>query len=201
MSFMKNFNPVEYQYQSYLSDIDIAIEAIKDSLLYPSDGILFDLYAIPSHNHQAYYAIVCKEKTGYEMTYARTEIYDMNFEEPIKMYQFSWAKVAQEHSARDGRIIVGITMVSEEFVKLLNEVSDSVVDGDYCSKIIGRLDGYFQVIRFWHEEKIIKQIAYDDPDLILIKDGRKDIKDFLDNLYVSVEGFIDRNDNIVIINR
>ena len=48
----------EERYNEYLYDINIAATAIKNALLYPTGKILYDLYAIPSHNHQAYYALV-----------------------------------------------------------------------------------------------------------------------------------------------
>ena len=64
----------EEDYKEYLEDIDIAISAMKESLLYPAEDILFDLYAIPSHNHQAYYAVVVEKNGAYEMVYAKTEI-------------------------------------------------------------------------------------------------------------------------------
>ncbi len=43
------------RYQEYLTDIEIARKEIADMKLYPKEKIICDLYAIPSHNFQAYY--------------------------------------------------------------------------------------------------------------------------------------------------
>ena len=44
--------------RDYLNDIEIARTAIYESKLFPKGQIVMDLYAIPSHNHQAYYAVM-----------------------------------------------------------------------------------------------------------------------------------------------
>ena len=90
MCDMDNTNWDEERYIEYLEDVEIARCAITDALLFPSERIFCDLYSIPSHNHQAYYAVIYNANGKYEMTYARTEIYTRHFYEPIKIYPFSF---------------------------------------------------------------------------------------------------------------
>ena len=176
------------EFYAYHNDIDIAQAAIKDSLLYPEGEILCDLYAIPSHNHQTFYAIVYRKDDDYEMVYAKTEIYTVKYEVPIKMYPFSDAKNAAKQPHSDGRIIVGIAIPDEEFIKLLMEMVSSV-EGINPDKKGLVLDGVFQAIRVFDKAKIDKEIIYHDSDNILLSDN-DDSRDFLDNMYLYVEKII-----------
>ena len=45
-------------YSAYLQDVEIAKKEIKDMKLYPKKRILGELYALPSHNFQTYYAAI-----------------------------------------------------------------------------------------------------------------------------------------------
>ena len=99
----------EERYNEYLYDINIAATAIKNALLYPTGKILYDLYAIPSHNHQAYYALVVEKENSYELVYAKTEIKYQCIDEVVRMYSFADAKEADSTSNAVGKIIIGIT--------------------------------------------------------------------------------------------
>jgi len=49
----------EEKYREYLDDVKIAVSELTNMKLYPVEGnIVCDLYAIPSHIFQSYYAIV-----------------------------------------------------------------------------------------------------------------------------------------------
>ena len=79
----------EEEYQEYEEDVEIAIGELTKMKLYPFDGrIICDLYAIPSHNHQTYYAIVYEKNGRYDMVYAKPQFYDPITHETIKMYRF-----------------------------------------------------------------------------------------------------------------
>ncbi len=172
----------------YKEDIQIAIEAIKDSLLYPDSEIIYDLYAIPSHNHQAFYAAIYKNKNEYEMVYARSEIYNMVFDKPIRMYPFTSAIKAKSKSNYDGRIIIGISKLSNDFAKNISDVAAKVPEGCYNNELL-TLDGVFQVIRVF-TDGITKEIIYTDADRIPNIDDFPDMKDFLNDMYLFVEEMI-----------
>ena len=46
------------RYEEYIEDVKIACSEMKSRKLYPSETVLCDLYALPSHNFQTYYAII-----------------------------------------------------------------------------------------------------------------------------------------------
>ena len=115
----------EEEYQTYLEDVRIAISELTNMKLYPVEGnIVCDLYAIPSHNFQSYYAIVFEKNGRYEMLYAKPQLYEPVLQEYIKMYRFKDAKKVENSPARDGKIIMGIKNLSEEFVNEIKDIAD-----------------------------------------------------------------------------
>lgn len=54
--------------------------------LYPED-VVADFYCIPSHNHQAYYAMLSCTDDNYRLTYIKTQVYFPGHKNPIKMYR------------------------------------------------------------------------------------------------------------------
>ncbi len=177
------------EYDEYIEGVRIAEEEMKKQLLYPKEKVLYDLYAIPSHNHQAFYAVIVEKNDTFEMIYARTEIYVIDFEEPIKMYTFQDAKEANDKSNKDGRIIIGIAKVPDEFVEKMKKIDTNVSSGVYCYSERGYavLDGCFQVIRFFDNSRINKEIVYDEVARIKTSD---DIKEIMENIYIDVEKII-----------
>ncbi|MCR5104113.1 MAG: hypothetical protein K6B68_06620 [Eubacterium sp.] len=171
--------------KSYHRDIDIAKAAIMDSLLYPNEEVLYDLYAVPSHNHQAFYAIIYRKDNHFEMVYAKTEIYSVKYEEPIRMYTFYDADKASAQPNLDGRIIVGIARLDGEFINnLMDAVSNVRETHNNDNGFV--LDCVFQAIRRFHNSEIDKEIIYHD-DIVSDNPG---VKEFLDNMYLYIENMI-----------
>lgn len=189
---MTDINWSDKRYQEYLEDIEIARSAIAEARLFPSNEILFDLYAIPSHNHQAYYTLIYEKDEHYEMVYARTEIYTRHFSEPIKMYPFSDAREAEKRPASDGRIIIGIKKLGADLMGLLDEITISVPTTKYKEKHLISLDGVFQAIRCFKQGTVIKEIVYRDAANIPLPPEKKYLKDNLDDLYLMIEKLISR---------
>ena len=177
----------EKRYFEYLEDIDIARKAIKEEFLYPDDKeILFDIYAIPSHNHQAYYAVLYKTKNGYEMVYARTEIYTLLFSEPIRMYPFTDAIAAKKHPASDGRIIIGTKKVNEDLISLLNEITTKIPEKKMIHNHLIVIDGVFQAIRSFNHSSVEKTIVYRDADKILLSHDKASLINAMNDLYLTI---------------
>lgn len=174
--------------KSYYRDVEIARETMREALLYPESNIIFDLYAIPSHNHQAFYAIIYGVDNDYKMVYAKPVIYSSKYDEPIKMYTFLDAKEASAQPHSDGRIIVGLAALENEFVKNLRDVASNVREVNRWDKGYV-LDGVFQAIRFFDNNQIKKEIIYDELDEIMMSNDI-DSREFLNGLYLYVEKLI-----------
>ena len=187
---MDSINWDEERYFEYLEDVEIARSAIADALLFPSESILCDLYAVPSHNHQAYYAVIYKSNKKYEMTYARTEIYTRHFSEPIKMYPFSDAKAAEKHAASDGRIIVGKKTVKMDLMHILDDIFISVPEGLHLGRHLISIDGVFQAIRSFDNNNVAKEIIFRDAKEIPISPEKTYLIEILNGLYLTIENII-----------
>lgn len=180
------------RYDTYIKDIEIARKEMVDMKLFPEHGILCDLYAIPSHNLQAYYGIVYENDDGLELVYARTEIYVEHFTEPIKMYPFKYVKEAGQHRNVESRIIMGIRTLSPEFASVIRDIAVNIPKEHISSENIVTIDGVFQGVRIFEDEKVIKQIVYTEADKLILPKDKQYIKEVLNNLYLEVGKIIDQ---------
>ena len=187
---MDNTNWNEERYIEYLEDVEIARCAITDALLFPSERIFCDLYSIPSHNHQAYYAVIYNANGKYEMTYARTEIYTRHFYEPIKIYPFSDAKAAEKHAASDGRIIIGKKSMNADLMRVLDDIFISVPEGLHLGRHLITIDGVFQAMRLFEKNNVIKEIIYRDAKEIPLSPEKTYLIDIMNDLYLTIENII-----------
>lgn len=187
---MDKTNWDEERYLEYLEDVEIARCAITDALLFPSERILCDLYSIPSHNHQAYYAVIYNANGKYEMTYARTEIYTRHFSEPIKMYPFSDAKAAEKHAASDGRIIIGKKFMKADLMRVLDDIFTSVPEGLHLGRHLISIDGVFQAMRLFENNNVTKEIIYRDAKEIPLSPEKTYLIDIMNDLYLTIENII-----------
>lgn len=190
MCDMDNTNWDEERYIEYLEDVEIARCAITDALLFPSERIFCDLYSIPSHNHQAYYAVIYNANGKYEMTYARTEIYTRHFYEPIKMYPFSDAKAAEKHAASDGRIIIGKKSMNADLMRVLDDIFISVPEGLHLGRHLISIDGVFQAMRLFEKNNVTKEIIYRDAKEIPLSPEKTYLIDIMNDLYLTIENII-----------
>ena len=150
----------EERYKEYLADVEIARRELVNMKLFPEQGILCDLYAITSHNHQVYYAIIYANDDKLNMAYAKTEIYTKQFVEPIKMYPFKDVKATEMDPNAEGRIIMGIKSISPKFAAKIYNVVTNMPDEHILAENMICIDGVFQAIRVFEESSVVKQIIY-----------------------------------------
>ncbi len=174
----------------YLEDVEIAKKEIKNMKLYPKTGILCELYAIPSHNYQTYYAVIYEDEGILKMVYAKSQIYVWFFSEPIKMYTFKEAKKADNHPAYMGKIIMGMRRLDEDFSRLITDIINNIQDGCSLDSRGAGLDGVFQAIQVYGKEKTIKQVSYWDADRIALPADKEYLRKELNNLYITVDTII-----------
>lgn len=178
------------RYSKYLADIEIARNAIINQKLYPKDRIIYDLYAIPSHNFQTYYALVYKHNDHYEMVYAKPVIYTAHSTEPIKMYSFSHCLEAEKSLDRNEKFVVGIKHLSKDFVNMLDKVNDSISENCIIEEHSLVIDGVLQAIRFFDKNRAVKTIIYTESRQISIPDSNMEMAKFLDDLYIYIGNMI-----------
>ncbi len=173
----------EARKQEVRDDIEIAKDKIKEALLYPQKEILYELYAIPSHNEAAFFALVYKEDDKYKMVYARSEVYTPQNEEPIRMYTFKTCIDANE-SGYDGRIIIGMASLEDSFANELLKVTDKIDGGILYYQNMLILDGVMQYIRVVKEDK---EIFYEETRALVSNGPLSEAEnEFMETLYQTI---------------
>ena len=109
-------------YLDYIADIKIARAEIKNMKLYPTEAVICDIYALPSHNFQAYYAMFYERNGRMQILYAKPQIYHRQYAEPVKMYTFSTNRKVKIHSGYDGRIIIGMKYLSDKSAEMIKNI-------------------------------------------------------------------------------
>ena len=175
----------ERQYHTYLNDIEIARREIADVKLFPTGNLICDLYALPSHNFQAYYAMVYEHDGHQEMVYARTELCASCYAEPIRMYSFRRTKI------NFGLIITGIKHIPSETESLLADIAENLPDEKYILKEDSAvIDGVLQAIRVFESDNVVKEVVYHDANRIPLKGHSEYLTDELCSLYIKIGDLI-----------
>ena len=189
MEFEKEME--KWRVESYfecVDDMEIAKNEIIGMNIYP-DSVIAELYCIPSHNHQAFYALVSRENNGYQMTYIKTCIYTAKYEYPIKMYPFVRCKQADNYPGTQGQFIMGIKKISktsvDKLLQIIDVLPESYIFENEKSGIY--IDGVLQGIRIFGNNA--KEVFYNDAEKI--KCLSQEQIEFLDSLFLEIEKTIE----------
>ena len=174
------------RYHTYLEDVEIARQEIAEMKLFPEENIICDLYALPSHNFQTYYAMIYEHAGHLEMVYARTELYGACYEEPVRMYSFRTTKI------NFGLIITGIKHIPAETGSLLADIAENLPDGQHILKEerVVICDGVFQAVRVFDGNCVIKEVVYENAEWVSLKDRKEYLKEELSSLYIKIGDLI-----------
>jgi len=178
-------------YRAYKEDVDIAIEELTKMKLYPVDGItVCDLYAIPSHNCQSYYAIICERGSRFDIIYAKPQFYEPTVQEYIKMYRFKDAKEVENHPVKDGKIIMGIKHLPDEFVSIIKDIVSNLPTLRHKDEGFV-LDGYFQAIGIYKNNDVCGEVVFKCVDELVFPEGKEYLSGVLDELYIRIDELIE----------
>lgn len=187
---METENSVDIEkYKACIDDIDVAKIEIKNMELYPED-VVADFYCIPSHNHQAYYAMLSCTDDNYRLTYIKTQVYLPGHKNPIKMYPFALCKKAEKHPGKQGQFMIGTKKLAASDVNVLMNLLD-VLPEKYIFEEDGLyLDGVVQGIRALGDnpKAVSKEVFYRDAAKISGLSTKQ--REFLDDLYLKIEGIL-----------
>lgn len=187
----------EKLYLDYLADIKIARAEIKNMKLYPTEAVICDIYALPSHNFQAYYAMFYERNGRMQILYAKPQIYHRQYAEPVKMYTFSTNRKVKNRSVydgRDGRIIIGMKYLSDKSAEMIKNIIRNLPETWILEEnMVVILDGVFQAIRVFDGDAVIKEAVYHTADRIPFKDQQELMTKQLDSLYLLIGEIIGEN--------
>lgn len=180
----------EKDYRAYKEDVDIAIAELTKIKLYPIDGtIICDLYAIPSHNRQSYYAIIYEKDGRFDMVYAKPLFYEPITHEYVKMYRFRDAKEVENHPVKAGKIILGIKHLSAEFVSVINDILGNMPAIRHNDGFM--IDGCYQAIRAYKNNIVCDEAIFGYKDELVLPKEKEYLLDVLDELYIRIGELIE----------
>lgn len=175
------------RYTEYMEDIRIARDEIKNMKLYPSEPVVCDIYALPSHNFQAYYAMLYERNGRLEMVYAKPQIYSCLYTEPVRMYSFATSRESGKHPGFDGRIVMGIRHLTDGFSELIRSIMQNLPDRYILDENwIVIADGVFQALRVFDGDAVIKEAVYYEADRIPVENQKEWLINQLEHLYLLV---------------
>ena len=183
----------EEQYANYLNDIELANEALSEVLLNVSEKeIICDIYALPSHNHQTFYAKLYKTDKGYVILYAKPILHSVLDEEDIFMYRFRNSVEAGEANILRGRIVCGIKYLDKAFVEDLLAKLECLPEKHILDSGMFILDGVFQAIRVFEDGITKKEVVYEDAEDIPFEEKANltELISFYSELYLRIEQII-----------
>ena len=180
-------------YLDYIADIKIARAEIKNMKLYPTEAVICDIYALPSHNFQAYYAMFYERNGRMQILYAKPQIYHRQDAEPVKMYTFSTNRKVKIHSGYDGRIIIGMKYLSDKSAEMIKNIVRNLPGTCILEENLFIMDGVFQAIRVFDGDAVIKEAVYHTADRIPFKDQQELMTKQLDSLYLLIGEIIGEN--------
>ena len=174
------------RYKAYLEDVDIAIGEMRAMKLYPVSGkIVCDLYFLPSVGASTYYTIIYETAGGYDMVYAKPQVYEPIVHEWVTKWRFKDAKETENHPAKDGKIILGIKHLPDVLMDEIREVPKhlSTVRRPEVGVV---LDGCFQAIRRYKDAAVCDEVVFHSEDILVMSDGKEYPADKLERVFAEV---------------
>ena len=176
-----------------------SVQHFYDKLLLLKDGLNTDTakeMAEKRHAYltgflKAYYAIVYEKAGRYEMLYAKPQFYDPVAQDYIRMYRFTDAKAVEDHPVKDGKIIMGIKQLSDEFGNEIKAIVSCFPTVKKAKEDSFTLDGYFQVIRIYKSNTVYRELFFRDVEDLVFPDKKDEISELLDGLYIQVGKIIE----------
>lgn len=176
--------------QRYLDDIalaQLAIEQYKLNEIVADRPLICELYSIPAHQHQSFYLQIFGGE-HYTILYAKPYIQKYNGQ-AIAMYLFADALEANLHPAHKGGIYCGIKHLpaKDQFVEMLLTCLPRADEEAGLDRFV--IDGVTTIVMN-HTEAGSHTLAFKLVEAIAVNQYTTEKKNFLDNLYLYVEGII-----------
>lgn len=178
---------------SYLQDIKVAEnELVIKGFKSERRSVLCDIYALPSHNHQTFYARIVSERGFYKLVYAKPVQNSIWFHDPIYMYTLEEAKRFEEHPMRCGRIICRARLIDKAFADNVIRVMYKLADFQPEDTVIPDKEAVFTAIRVYEGGHVWREVYYTDAEKLVFKASanRDNEVKLLSELYLTVEKLI-----------
>lgn len=178
-------------YGGYKRDAQIAVSEIDAAFKFDPKNIMYEVYSLPSHNHQTFFCRVVNENGFIKLIYAKAMQNSIWFSDPIYMYRFEEAKLFIDHPIRHGRIFCGKKIVNrgmtDRLLGIMKELSDEQPD----DLVTPTVDADLTAITVYENGNVTRELCYTSAEKIAFKSeiSAEDIG-YLNELHLKIEEII-----------
>lgn len=178
---------------SYLRDIEVAeTELTHKNFRNENGSVLCDIYALPTHNHQTFFARIVSEHGFYKMIFAKPIQNSIWFHDPIYMYTFDEAKRFEEHPMKQGRIICRARLIDKSLADDIIFTVYKLAEQQPEDTVNPTPDAEFTAIRVYEGGRLWREVCYTDAEKLVFTDHTDHFEDVkrLSGLYLKIEKII-----------
>ena len=178
---------------AYLRDIEVAeAELTHKNFRNENCSVLCDIYALPAHNHQTFFARIVSERGFYKMIFAKPIQNSIWFHDPIYMYTFDEAKRFEEHPMKQGRIICRARLIDKSLADSVIFSVYKLADSQPEQTVTPTGEAVFTAIRVYEGGRPWREVFYTDAEKLVFSDSTDHFEDvkLLSNLYLKIEKLI-----------
>ncbi len=151
------------------------------------DAVLGDIYVLPSHHHQTFYAKVVAGQF-FKIVFVKALQNSMWFSETVCDYSISEAKRFEGHPNRHGRLICRAELIDKSFVTEVNSTFDILAEQQSEDAVVLSDNATLTAIRLFDKGKVTRHICFTDASRLAFKGSKTpEAVDFLNNLWLTVE--------------
>lgn len=178
---------------AYLRDIEVAEAELTHKNFHTEYGsVLCDIYSLPAHNHQTFFARIVAERGFYKLIFAKPMQNSIWFHDPIYMYTFDEAKRFEEHPMRQGRIICRARLINKTLADSIILTICKLAESQPEETVVPSAEAVFTAIRTYEGGCPRRGVFYTNAERLIFTDCADHFEDvkMLSELYLTIEKLI-----------
>lgn len=183
----------------YIVDVQTAEnELLQKSFIVKHNKPVIDVYSLPAHHHQTFFAKIVMDHEIYKLVYAKPLQNSVWFSDLQYMYTFEEADRFRDDPKRKGRIICGMKILNKLHADGILDLVGRISSNQPTSAVVPSDDAYFTAIRVYDDNKrVLREFLYTDASLLRLHsdcDAEKTVE-ALNGLSFKLENFIGKGES------
>lgn len=183
----------------YIVDVQTAErELLQKGFIVNHNKSVIDIYSLPAHHHQTFFAKIVLDHEIYKLVYAKPLQNSVWFSDLQYMYTFDEADRFRDDPKRKGRIICGMRLLNKLHADGILELVGRISSNQPTSAVTPSDDAYFTAIRIYNGDgNISREFLYTDASLLRLHgdcDTEKTVE-ALSGLSFKIENFIGKGES------
>ena len=183
----------------YIVDVQTAEnELLHKGFIVKHNKSVIDIYSLPAHHHQTFFAKIVIDHEIYKLVYAKPIQHSVWFSDLQYMYTFEEADRFRDDPKRQGQIICGMKLLNKHHTDDLLELVKRISSNQSTSAVDPSDNAYFTAIRIYDDdERVSREFLFTDASLLRLHsdcDAEKTVE-ALNNLNFEIEKFIGKGNS------